>query len=85
MKDLVAATARSCVRPECRNGAIATMTYDYRQRTAWIDHLLEPGSGGYDLCASHSDSLRVPHGWQRCDLRLATLPGFELAGMVAAS
>ena len=60
------------------------MTYDYRQRTAWIDELLDPDAGGYDLCAGHAASLRVPHGWQRCDLRLATLPGLELAGMAPA-
>ena len=74
-----------CVRPGCRGAAVATMTYEYGQRTAWLDELLEAGSGGYDLCAEHAASLRVPNGWQRCDLRLATLPGLELAGIVTAT
>jgi hypothetical protein len=76
---------RRCVRPECRSDAAATMTYDYAQRTAWIDTLLAPGSGGYALCIVHADTLKVPHGWQRCDLRSSTLPGLEFAGLVSRS
>jgi Protein of unknown function (DUF3499) len=76
---------RGCARPGCREAAAATMTYEYRERTAWIDGLSEPGSGGYDLCAVHAETLRVPHGWQRYDLRLPTLPGFEPAAMVATA
>lgn len=56
------------------------MTYDYGNRTAWVDALsVAPLPQGYDLCADHADRLGVPQGWTSTDRRPAYLPD-RLAG-----
>jgi Protein of unknown function (DUF3499) len=55
---------RSCSRPACRQAALYTLTYVYRDSTAVLGPLaayVEPHC--YDLCASHADRLTVPRGW----------------------
>jgi hypothetical protein len=52
---------------------VATLSFDYTTRRAWIDELGEPDPATHDLCARHADRLRVPQGWTRDDRR----PGDE--------
>ena len=55
---------RTCSRASCTNAAIKTLTYVYSDSTAVLGPLAthaEPRS--YDLCASHSERLTVPVGW----------------------
>ena len=55
---------RTCSRASCTNAAIRTLTYVYSDSTAVLGPLAtyaEPHS--YDLCASHSERLTVPVGW----------------------
>lgn len=62
---------RHCARPGCNGQAAATLTYDYANRTAWLDHLAgEAHPMNHDLCAHHADGLSVPRGWQLDDRRL---------------
>ena len=62
--------SRHCARPSCNAAADATLTYDYANRTAWLDHLADDAHPmAYDLCAAHSDSLTVPRGWALQDRR----------------
>ncbi len=61
---------RLCARPGCDEVASATMTYDYGNRSTWIDQLdPESSPAGYDLCVNHANSLGVPSGWTRTDRR----------------
>lgn len=56
---------RGCSRAGCRQLASATLTYIYAEQTAVLGPLAtyaEPHA--YDLCAAHSQALRVPVGWQ---------------------
>ena len=60
-----------CVRPTCATPAVASLRYDYAQRTAWLE---DPGPGAliigaWPLCAVHADGLRVPSGWTLIDNR----------------
>jgi hypothetical protein len=76
--------ARLCARPDCADPAVATLSYDYAARTAWIDELSrEPVPSRYDLCARHADGLMVPVGWDRSDRRrhapTEAPPGFDTA------
>jgi hypothetical protein len=55
---------RGCSRPACKQAALYTLTYVYRDSTAVLGPLaayVEPHC--YDLCASHADRLTVPRGW----------------------
>jgi len=55
---------RDCSRPACRQAAVYTLTYVYRDSTAVLGPLaayVEPHC--YDLCARHADRLTVPRGW----------------------
>ena len=57
-------TGRTCSRASCANAAIKTLTYVYSDSTAVLGPLAtyaEPHN--YDLCASHSERLTVPVGW----------------------
>jgi len=57
-------TGRTCSRASCTNAAIKTLTYVYSDSTAVLGPLAtyaEPHN--YDLCASHSERLTVPVGW----------------------
>jgi hypothetical protein len=62
---------RQCSRPACKQVALYTLTYVYRDSTAVLGPLaayVEPHC--YDLCASHADRLTVPLGWD-----VVRLPG----------
>jgi hypothetical protein len=57
-------STRSCSRPACKQTALYTLTYVYRDSTAVLGPLatyVEPHC--YDLCARHADRLTVPRGW----------------------
>jgi len=59
-----AQVGRSCSRVGCRSVATMTLTYIYAESTAVVGPLAtysEPHA--YDLCASHGERLKVPHGW----------------------
>jgi hypothetical protein len=63
--------SRHCARPGCNAAAGATLTYDYNDRTAWVELLADEGHPmAYDLCAAHADSLSVPKGWALQDRRV---------------
>jgi len=67
--------ARLCARPDCADPAVASLSYDYTARTAWVDDLSrEPVPNLYDLCVRHADGLRVPVGWEWADRRTAAVP-----------
>ncbi len=56
---------RKCSRAGCGNGAVATLTYVYRDSTAVVGPLAttaEPHS--YDLCEQHARRLTAPRGWE---------------------
>lgn len=56
---------RRCSRPACKQVALYTLTYVYRDSTAVLGPLatyVEPHC--YDLCAAHADRLTVPRGWE---------------------
>lgn len=74
--------ARLCARPDCSQPAVATLSYDYGARTAWVDELsTEATPNLYDMCAAHADRLRVPVGWERADRRRgAAAAGADGAG-----
>lgn len=56
---------RACTKPGCTRGAVATLTYDYRDSTAVLGPLATaPEPHTYDLCEVHAESLTVPRGWQ---------------------
>jgi hypothetical protein len=57
-------SARQCSRPACRQTALYTLTYVYRDSTAVLGPLaafVEPHC--YDLCARHADRMTAPRGW----------------------
>ena len=57
-------SSRRCSRPACKQTALYTLTYVYRDSTAVLGPLAtlqEPHC--YDLCAAHADRLTVPRGW----------------------
>ncbi|PZE93697.1 DUF3499 domain-containing protein [Curtobacterium sp. MCLR17_039] len=56
---------RICSKVACANSASSTLTYDYGDSMVVVGPLsnrVEPH--GYDLCARHAATLRVPRGWQ---------------------
>lgn len=62
--------SRHCARPGCNASAEATLTFDYDERTAWVELLAEEGHPmAYDLCEVHADRLSVPVGWALQDRR----------------
>ena len=55
---------RACSRVGCRLAATMTLTYIYAESTAVVGPLAtysEPHA--YDLCVTHGERLKVPHGW----------------------
>ncbi|MFM8751680.1 MAG: DUF3499 domain-containing protein [Actinomycetota bacterium] len=57
-------SGRRCTRPSCASHATHTLTYIYSDSTAVLGPLstfAEPHT--YDLCAEHSERLKVPQGW----------------------
>jgi hypothetical protein len=64
-------SSRTCAKPGCNSGAVATLTYDYSARTAWVDLLDDDAHPmGYDLCSDHAGALTVPQGWALQDRRV---------------
>ena len=58
-------SSRQCSRPACKQVALFTLTYVYRDSTAVLGPLAaytEPHC--YDLCAAHAARLTVPRGWE---------------------
>jgi hypothetical protein len=56
---------RICSRTACKQSAVFTLTYVYRDSTAVLGPLaayVEPHC--YDLCADHADRLTAPMGWE---------------------
>jgi Protein of unknown function (DUF3499) len=56
--------SRRCSKPACKQPALYTLTYVYRDSTAVLGPLatyVEPHC--YDLCAAHAGRLTVPRGW----------------------
>jgi hypothetical protein len=56
--------SRRCSKPACKQSALYTLTYVYRDSTAVLGPLatyVEPHC--YDLCAAHAGRLTVPRGW----------------------
>src|SRR5436305_15183172 len=56
--------SRRCSRPACKQPALYTLTYVYRDSTAVLGPLaayVEPHS--YDLCEKHAARLVAPRGW----------------------
>jgi Protein of unknown function (DUF3499) len=69
-------SSRRCSRPACKQVAVHTLTYVYRDSTAVLGPLaayVEPHC--YDLCAPHADRMTVPIGWEV--VRLPDGPGEE--------
>jgi len=70
---------RTCDRPVCSGPAIASLTYDYGNRCAWLDDLDdEHDPHAHDLCAEHADGLTVPRGWTCEDRRSEFQPLFHV-------
>ncbi|HEV7934094.1 MAG TPA: DUF3499 domain-containing protein [Actinomadura sp.] len=56
---------RTCSRTACKQPAVFTLTYVYRDSTAVLGPLatsVEPHC--YDLCAEHAERLTAPMGWE---------------------
>src|SRR5690349_6072089 len=45
---------RRCARPDCALPAAASLSYDYRARTVWLDDGLAPDPSHHDLCEGHA-------------------------------
>jgi hypothetical protein len=70
--------ARRCSRPGCKQDAVYTLTYVYRDSTAVLGPLaayVEPHC--YDLCEKHAARLTAPRGWDV--VRLPADPAKERA------
>jgi hypothetical protein len=62
--------SRSCARPACGAIAVATLAYDYADRSVWLGPLAAEGHPStYDLCALHAERVSVPLGWAVDDRR----------------
>ncbi len=68
-------SARQCSRPACKQLAVYTLTYVYRDSTAVLGPLaasVEPHC--YDLCVRHADRMTAPRGWDVVRLPLGDPP-----------
>ena len=62
---------RQCARPCCAHAAVATLAYDYRGQTVWLDRLAaDPHPMTHDLCTAHADRFSAPKGWRLDDRRM---------------
>jgi hypothetical protein len=62
---------RSCARPGCSLPAVATLSYDYGNRTVWLEALhVEAHPATHDLCPRHANRLSPPNGWPLEDRRV---------------
>jgi hypothetical protein len=71
-------SSRQCSRPACKQVALFTLTYVYRDSSAVLGPLAaytEPHC--YDLCAAHAGRLTVPRGWEV--VRLPAVPAEQEA------
>ena len=71
-------SSRCCSRPACKQKALYTLTYVYRDSTAVLGPLaayVEPHC--YDLCEKHAGRLTAPRGWDV--VRLPVDPAQERA------
>ena len=50
------------------------LTYDYGERVAWLDRLVDISGNAWPLCSTHADGLKVPLGWTKEDRRVPALP-----------
>lgn len=65
------ALMRKCARPQCEQGAVSTMTYNYRDAVAVVGPLSPtPKAGALDFCMYHAQTVTVPVGWEL--IRLVT-------------
>jgi hypothetical protein len=70
VRPLSRAAVRPCARPGCPSPARATLSFRYASREAWVEPLGDEAvPATYDLCASHADRTRPPHGWRLVDHR----------------
>lgn len=70
VRPLSRAAGRPCARPGCPSPARATLGFRYHSREAWLAPLSdETIPAAYDLCATHADKTRPPHGWALVDER----------------
>ncbi|MCB0952083.1 MAG: DUF3499 family protein [Microthrixaceae bacterium] len=70
--------SRSCARPGCAEGAVATLSYAYADSAVWLEDLASEGHPmTHDLCELHATNVRVPRGWNLKDTRSVTVPGSE--------
>jgi hypothetical protein len=60
----------TCVR--CGAPAAAAMSFDYPERSVWLNELEDGVAGGYVLCGRHADRLTPPLGWTLTDRRNVT-------------
>jgi hypothetical protein len=63
--------SRSCARPGCGKGAVATLSYAYADSVVVLEDLApESHPMVHDLCNMHAANVRVPMGWTLSDVRL---------------
>lgn len=71
---------RSCARPGCGQVAEATLSYDYRAATVWLDPLSPEGHPmTHDLCDAHAERTAPPRGWELIDQRHSLVLGGAVA------
>jgi hypothetical protein len=58
-----------CERPGCSRNAAAAVALDPRRGIVWIGDLETSIDSVNALCAAHADTLGVPVGWERRDVR----------------
>ena len=64
--------SRSCARPGCSQGAVATLSYAYAESVVWLEDLAaEAHPMIHDLCSLHAAAVRVPRGWDLDDVGAA--------------
>src|SRR3954452_5263419 len=67
---LRAMSSSHCARPGCTAAPVAVLTYDYSERTAWLDDVGgSPLGTTWLLCITHAEGLRVPVVWSLDDRR----------------
>ncbi len=64
--------ARLCSRPGCAQPATATLVFQYRTRTLWLEDLGDSQPHTIDMCTMHADRLNPPRGWTGEDRRRPT-------------
>ena len=60
-----------CAHQGCGGSIAAVLGYDYASRSAWLEQPHD--DGGWGLCSTHADNLRVPLGWALDDRRTPKL------------